>query len=141
MLRLQDYLEGCSGQRGKFEGYIYKEGKSIPIKEAIWQKQQMDWDRHFAGSATYGLSPVKIIQNGNGLKGVCRWIGFDLDFKPDELLEPADFCKKLWRIHPELIPYVSSSGRYHVHYYFDEFVPADDARAKAEEIEKVLIKI
>ena len=24
---------------------------------------------------------------------------------------------------------------------FDEFVPADDARAKAEEIEKVLIKI
>ena len=141
MLRLQDYLEGCIGQRGKFEGYIYKEGKSIPVKEAIWQKQQMDWDKHYAGVETYGLSPVKIIQNGNGLKGVCRWIGFDLDFKPDELLEPADFCKKLWRIHPELIPYVSSSGRYHVHYYFDEFVPADDARAKAEEIEKVLIKI
>ena len=80
MLRLQDYLEGCSGQRGKFEGYIYKEGK-YPSKG--YCKQQMDWDKHYAGVETYGLSPVKIFKMVMVLRSVCRWIGFDLDFKPD----------------------------------------------------------
>ena len=39
-------------------------------KDATYDYQHIDWERHYSGKAYYGISPVKIIQNGAGRKGL-----------------------------------------------------------------------
>ena len=58
-LKLEDRLEGAIGERGKFTGYL-PNGK----KGATYQYQHINFEDHFTGFEYYGLSPVKIIQNG-----------------------------------------------------------------------------
>ena len=136
MQNLNYWLDGAINYSGRFTGY-YTNSKGEEKKNAVTEPVNINWDKHFEGIETYGMSPVKIIQNGSGRKGVCRLCGFDLDIKA----KPADVAKKLWCYNPELILFESSGGGYHVYYFFDDFVPVEDARKKATEIEKDLIKI
>ena len=136
MLKLEQILEGAIGKRGLFTGY-YTNSKGEVKKDAKEQQQQINWDEHFAGLKTYGLSPVKIIQNENGSKGLCRWMGWDIDLE----IRAHIFCEKIFKLNAELFPYRSSGGRWHLHYYFDDFIGVDEARKKALEIEKKLLKI
>ena len=106
MLKLEQRLEGAIKKRGVFTGYYFT-SKGEEKKDAREEPFNINWEEHFAGKKTYGMSPLKIIQDENGSKGLCRWIGFDMDVND----KPNVFCKKVFKINPELIPYKSSSGR------------------------------
>ena len=97
----------------------------------------MDWDEHYSGKETYGISPVKIIQNGTGRKGSCRWIGFDMDVNE----QPSDFCKKAFKVNNQFFIYRSSSGRWHLHLYLDDWIDVTEARKKAVALEEKLKKV
>src|SRR5210317_1035388 len=111
-MKLEDRLEGAIGERGQFLGYT-NDGK----KDAVYRRHHIDWEKHFSGKEFLGLSPVKIIQNGNARKGVCRWIAWDLDID----LSPEDFCRIVFRINSEFFCYKTSSGRWHIHHYLDDW--------------------
>ncbi len=93
-MKLEERLEGAIGERGKFTGYL-PNGK----KGATYQYQHINFEDHFTGFEYYGLSPVKIIQNGTGRKGVCRWIAWDLDVEAT----PEDFCRIVFKINTEFV--------------------------------------
>jgi hypothetical protein len=137
IMKLEEILEGAIGQRGRFTGYKPPNKKGETKKDATYEYFPMDWNLHFSGEETLGISPVKIIQNGNGSKGFCRWIGFDMDVED----EPQDFCKAVFRISHELFCYRSSSGRWHLHLYLDDWIDVDEARKKAVAIEEKLKKV
>jgi len=92
MLKLQDRLEGAINKRGIFTGY-FKNTKGVMTKGAREETDNINWSEHFSGKETYGLSPVRILQDENGSKGLCRWIGFDMDVED----EPEDFCKAIFK--------------------------------------------
>ena len=93
-MKLEQILEGAIGKRGIFTGYKPPNDKGEIKKDAIEQPQQINWEEHYSGKKTYGVSPVKIIQNGKGSTGVCRWIGFDMDVEE----QPSEFCKTIFKI-------------------------------------------
>ena len=136
MLKLEQRLEGAIKKRGVFTGY-YTNSKGEEKKDAREEPLSINWEEHFAGKKTYGMSPLKITQDENGSKGLCRWIGFDMDVND----KPNVFCKKVFKINPELIPYKSSSGRWHLHFYFDDFIDVEEARKVLVAIEKKLINV
>jgi len=136
-MKLEQILEGAIGQRGRFIGYKPPNEKGEIKKDATYEYFPMDWDLHFSGEETLGISPVKIIQNGKGSKGVCRWIGFDMDVED----QPQEFCKAVFRIAHELFCYRSSGSRWHLHLYLDEWIDVAEARKKAVVIEEKLKKI
>ena len=136
MMKLEEILEGAIGQRGRFTGYKPPNEKGEIKKDATYEHFPMDWDLHFSGEETLGISPVKIIQDENGSKGLCRWIAFDMDVED----EPQEFCKEVVKISDELFPYMSSSGRWHLHLYLDTWINVDEARKKAVAIETKLKK-
>ena len=137
IMKLEEILEGAIGQRGRFTGYKPPNKKGETKKDATYEYFPMDWNLHFSGEETLGISPVKIIQNGNGSKGFCRWMGFDMDVED----EPQDFCKAVFRISHELFCYRSSSGRWHLHLYLDDWIDVNEARKKAVAIEEKLKKV
>ena len=109
ILKLEQRQEGAIGESGRFTGYtINKKGEKK--KDATYDYKHIDWERHFSGKDFLGLSPVKIIQNGNGRKGLCRWVAWDLDI--DET--PEKFCRAVFKIDTELFCYRTSSNRWHV---------------------------
>ena len=112
-MKLEQILEGAIGQRGRFTGYKPANEKGEIKKDATYEYVPMDWDLHFSGEETLGISPVKIIQNGKGSKGFCRWIGFDMDVDD----QPQEFCKAIFKLDTQLFCYRSSSGRWHLHLY------------------------
>ena len=135
MLKLEEILEGAIGKRGIFTGY-YTNKKGEVKKDAKEENQNINWPQHFSGSKTFGISPVKIIQNENGSKGLCRWIGFDMDVED----EPKSFCKDVFRISYELFCYRSSGNRWHLHYYLDDWTDVEETRKKAVAVETKLKK-
>ena len=136
-MKLEQILEGAIGQRGRFTGYKPANEKGEIKKDATYEYVPMDWDLHFSGEETLGISPVKIIQNGKGSKGFCRWIGFDMDVDD----QPQEFCKAIFKLDTQLFCYRSSSGRWHLHLYLDDFIDVDEARKKAVAMEEKLKKI
>ena len=137
MLKLEQRLEGEIGGRGIFTGYLPENEKGEIKKDAIYQHQHMDWEKHLSGKEYLGISPVKIIFDGTVRKGLCRWVGWDLDFEQ----EPETFCKAVFRVANDLFCYRSSSNRWHIHKYFDEFIEVDKARKIALEYEEKFKKI
>jgi hypothetical protein len=135
ILKLEERLEGEIGRRGIFTGYKTDQ-KGKKTKDAITQYQHMDWEKHFNGELYLGISPVKIIQNGNGRKGLCRWIGWDLDFQQ----EPEKFCRAVFRIANDLFCYRSSSNNWHIHKYYDDFISVEEASKTAEKYEAIFKK-
>jgi len=131
-MKLEDRLEGAIGERGQFLGYT-NDGK----KDAVYRRHHIDWEKHFSGKEFFGLSPVKIIQNGNARKGVCRWIAWDLDID----LSPEDFCRIVFRINPEFFCYKTSSGRWHIHHYLDDWTDVEECRKIASEYENKFKKV
>jgi hypothetical protein len=136
ILKLEERLEGAIGGRGKFIGYI-KDKNGEEKKDAKYEHQHIDWERHFSGKDYFGISPVKIVQNGTGRKGVCRWIGWDLDVEE----EPKNFCRIITKVNPQFFCYKTSSNRWHVHHYFDEWKDVEECRKIALEYEAKFKKI
>ena len=134
-MKFIDIHEGNQTKRGIFVGY-YTNEKGELKKKAHEQPQSMDWDDHINGKQMYGLSNVKFIKNGNGSKGIVRWIANDVD----KAVEPKEFLKNLYHIEPEAFAFTTSSGRWHTYYYYDDFVDVRVGELKAKEIEKKLIK-
>lgn len=134
MMKLEQVLEGAINKRGIFTGYKPPNAKGEIKKDAIEQPQSINWLEHYSGAETYGLSPVKILQDENGSKGLCRWIGFDMDV----LDEPVEFCKAIFKISSQLFCYRSSSNRWHLHLYLDDWTDVTLARKKAVAIEDKL---
>ena len=60
MMKLEEILEGAIGQRGRFTGYKPPNEKGEIKKDATYEHFPMDWDLHFSGEETLGISPVKI---------------------------------------------------------------------------------
>ena len=131
-LKLEDRLEGAIGERGKFTGYL-PNGK----KGATYQYQHINFEDHFTGFEYYGLSPVKIIQNGTGRKGVCRWIAIDIDLE----LKPEEICKVAFKIDPEVICFKTSSNRWHCIKFYDDWIDVEEARKNALDLESKFKKI
>ena len=125
-MKLRDWHEGAIGERGRFTHYK-PDGK----KDATYEYEHIDWDSHFKGEKYLGLSPVKIIQNGTGRKGVCRWIAWDLDVEAT----PEDFCRIVFKINPEFFCYKTSSDRWHIYHYLDEWTDVEECRKIAVEYE------
>ena len=128
ILKLEELHEGAIGIRGRFTGYGPEDKNGDIKKEATEDKIHINWIEHFTGKKYYGLSPVKIIQNGTGRKGLCRWSAWDIDVEE----EPEDFCKIIFKINPEFFCYRTSSNRWHVYYYFDDFVDVNEGRKLAQ---------
>ena len=136
ILTLEQRHEGAIGESGRFTGYtINKKGEKK--KDATYDYKHIDWERHFSGKDFLGLSPVKIIQNGNGRKGLCRWVAWDLDI--DET--PEKFCRAVFKIAHDLFCYRTSSNRWHVYYYLDELRDVEEAKSIAQEYEVKLKKV
>jgi len=136
-MKLEQILEGAIGKRGKFTGYKPPNDKGEIKKDAVEETQQINWNEHYSGKETYGISPVKIIQNGKGSKGLCRWIGFDMDVEE----QPSEFCKTVFKINNQFFIYRSSGGRWHLHLYLDDWIDVTEARKKAVAVEEKLKKV
>ena len=136
--KLEEWHEGAINRRGRFKGYGPKDENGKTNKKATEDKyDHINWEDHFSGKQYFGLSPVKIIQNGSGRKGVCRWSAWDIDVE----IEPEEFCRIIFRINPELFCYRTSSNRWHVYYYFDNFVDVAEGRKLAQQYEDKFVKI
>ena len=135
-MEIQKIFEGAVGKRGLFTGYTKtKEGKEK--KEAVEQTQHINWDDHLSGRNTQGLSPVKIIKSEEGSKGLVRWIALDVDVN----VPPKKFCAQVFKIHNELIPISSTSGRWHVYLFLDDWTDVSKAKELVEKLEKKFEKI
>ena len=137
MLTLQQRHEGEVGGRGKFKGYLPPDPKGKISKDGTYEHQHMDWDKHLEGQEYFGLSPVKIVFDGIKRKGLCRWIAWDLDFEQ----EPEIFCRAVFKIANDLFAYRSSSNRWHLYKYYDDFISVEEAYKAAQEYEKIFKKI
>jgi len=131
-MKLEERLEGAIGESGRFTGY-----KTDGKKDATYDYTHIDWSKHYSGKEYLGVSPVRIIQNGTGRKGSCRWIGWDLDVEE----EPEEFCKKVFRINPEFFCYRTSSNRWHIHHYLDGWTDVEECRKFAVSVETKLKEI
>ena len=125
-LKLEIRHQGAIGESGRFTGYT-KDKEGNDKKDATYDYQHIDWEKHFKGEEYLGLSPVKIIQNGTGRKGVCRWVAWDLDFNET----PETFCRAVFKIATDLFCYRTSSNRWHIYKYYDEEIDVDEARKVA----------
>ena len=134
-IKLEIRHSGAIGERGRFTGYT-KDKNGEDKKDATYDYQHIDWDQHFKGQKYFGLSPVKITQNGTGRKGVCRWVAWDLDFEQ----EPEVFCKAVFRIATDLFCYRTSSNRWHIYKYYDDYIDVGEARKVAVKYEAIFKK-
>lgn len=130
--KLEELHEGAIGERGMFTHYN-DNGK----KEATYQRLPFDWEAHLKGEKYLGLSPVKITQNGTGRKGVCRWIAWDLDVEAT----PEDFCRIVFKINTEFFCYKTSSDRWHIYHYLDEWTDVEECKKIALKYESKWKKI
>ena len=135
ILKLEQRHEGAHGESGRFTGYI-KDKDGNEKKDATYDYTHIDWEKHFKGQKYLGLSPVKIEFDGKERKGLCRWIVWDLDFEQ----EPDKFCSAIFRIANDLFAYRSSSNRWHVYKYYDEFIDVEEARKVALKYEAIFKK-
>ena len=138
ILKLEQRLEGAYGERGLFTGYLPPNAKGEIKKDATYQYQPFDWDQHFKGEKYQGLSPVKIIQNGTGRKGVCRWIAWDLDI---EGLKPEDVCRIIFRINSEFFCFKTSSNRWHIYEFLEDWEDVEECKKRALKYEEKFKKI
>ena len=135
-MEIQKIFEGAVGKRGLFTGYTKtKEGKEKKL--AVEQTQHINWDDHLSGRNTQGLSPVKIISSEEGSKGLVRWIALDVDVN----VAPKKFCAQVFKIHNELIPISSTSGRWHVYFFLDDWTDVSKAKEYVEKLEKKFEKL
>jgi len=135
--KLEELHEGAIGVRGRFTGYGPKDKNGEVKKEATEDKIHIDWEEHFSGKKFYGLSPVKIFQNGTGRKGSCRWVAWDIDVEED----PEKFCRIVYRINNEFFCYRTSSSRWHIYHYLNDWTDVDECRKIAQTYEDKFIKI
>ena len=135
-MKLEERLEGAIGERGKFTGYTLNK-KGLETKGATYEYQHIDWEKHLSGQEYFGISPVKIINTDEGRKGLCRWIAWDLDFEE----KPKDICRNIFRMDSEVIIYHSSSFKFHLHKYFDEWIDVEEAHKLAKAFEEKLKKV
>jgi hypothetical protein len=135
-MKLEQYFEGAIGKRGMFTGYHTNIDGELK-KDAVEQKQHIDWQEHYSGRKTFGLSPVKIINEGNTSIGLCRWFAIDVDKK----VSPEKFCSTVFKINREALPVSSTSGRWHVYYFLDDWTNVIEARELAKALEKKLVKV
>tara|TARA_R110000751_G_scaffold301890_1_gene415603 strand:+ start:41 stop:2458 length:2418 start_codon:yes stop_codon:yes gene_type:complete len=133
---IKQIFEGAIGKRGMFTGY-YIDKKGEEKKNAIEQQQHINWEDHLSGRSTFGISPVKIIQDENRSIGLCRWIALDIDIDTD----PKEFCSSCFKISVEAIPVSSTSGRWHIYYFLDDWTDVKEARKIAEELEQKFKKV
>ena len=133
--KLEQRHEGAIGERGRFSGYL-KDKNGNTKKDATYEYEHMDWEKHFKGDKYLGLSPVKITQDKTGRKGSCRWVAWDLDFEQ----EPEIFCRAIFKIATDLFYYKTSSNRWHVYKYFDEDIDVDEARKIVVKYEAIFKK-
>ena len=135
ILKLEQRHEGAHGESGRFTGYI-KDQHGNEKKDATYDYTHIDWEEHLKGEKYLGLSPVKIEFDGKERKGLCRWVVWDLDFEQ----EPDKFCSAIFRIANDLFCYRSSSNRWHVYKYYDEFIDVEEARKVAVKYEAIFKK-
>ena len=135
ILKLEQRHEGAHGESGRFTGYI-KDQDGNEKKDATYDYTHIDWEEHLKGEKYLGLSPVKIEFDGKERKGLCRWVVWDLDFEQ----EPDKFCSAIFRIANDLFCYRSSSNRWHVYKYYDEFIDVEEARKVAVKYEAIFKK-
>ena len=64
MLTLEQRLEGAIKKRGVFTGY-YINSKGEEKKDAREEPFNINWEEHFAGKKTYGMSPLKITKDAS----------------------------------------------------------------------------
>lgn len=129
---LETYLEGSNDRRGLFVGYKEPNKKGEIKKNAIEQKQPINWNQHFEGISTYGLSPIRYIDD----KPYCKWIGFDLDKEGNA----EKVVQDVLRVDPEFIVYLSSTNRFHLHKYLDKWTPLKEVKEIAAKLEKKLLQ-
>jgi len=137
IMKLEQMLEGAIGHRGKFTGYFPPNEKGEIKKDARTEHIHINWERHYSGKDYFGLSPVKIVQNGTGRIGVCRWIGWDLDVE----MEPQEFRSIIFKLNTVFICYKTSGNRWHVHHYLDEWTDVEECRKLALHWEEKFKKI
>ena len=125
-LTLEQRHEGAYGESGRFTGYI-KDKNGNDKKDATYDYKHIDWEKHFKGEKYLGLSPVKIIKDGNERKGLCRWVAWDIDFEET----PETFCRAVFKIATDLFCYKTSSNRWHIYKYYDEEIDVEEARKVA----------
>ena len=125
-LTLEQRHEGAYGESGRFTGYI-KDKNGNDKKDATYDYKHIDWEKHFKGEKYLGLSPVKIIKDGNERKGLCRWVAWDIDFEET----PDTFCRAVFKIATDLFCYKTSSNRWHIYKYYDEEIDVEEARKVA----------
>ena len=125
-LTLEQRHEGAYGESGRFTGYI-KDKNGNDKKDATYDYKHIDWEKHFKGEKYLGLSPVKIIKDGNERKGLCRWVAWDIDFEET----PETFCRAVFKIATDLFCYKTSSNRWHIYKYFDDEIDVEEARKVA----------
>jgi hypothetical protein len=125
-LTLEQRHEGAYGESGRFTGYI-KDKNGNDKKDATYDYKHIDWEKHFKGEKYLGLSPVKIIKDGNERKGLCRWVAWDIDFEET----PDTFCRAVFKIATDLFCYKTSSNRWHIYKYFDDEIDVEEARKVA----------
>ena len=132
ILKLEQRHQGAIGESGRFTGYT-KDKEGNEKKDATYDYQHIDWEKHFKGEKYLGLSPVEIIQNGIERKGYCRWVAWDLDFEQ----EPEIFCRAIFRISNDLFCYRTSSNNWHVYKYYDDVIDVEEARKIAVKYEVI----
>ena len=126
IIKLEQRHEGAHGESGRFTGYT-KDKEGNDKKDATYDYQHINWEKHFKGEEYLGLSPVKIIKDGNERKGLCRWVAWDIDFEET----PETFCRAVFKIATDLFCYKTSSNRWHIYKYFDDEIDVEEARKVA----------
>lgn len=117
----QGYEEG----HGFFLGYK-PDGK----KDAEWRRQKPNIEEHIKGNQIIGLSPY------NMSKGGCRWFGIDIDSE----IEAKEICNYLFLLDPQIFPFKSHNGRWHIYKYYDEFLPIEIIYKDIDKITKDIKK-
>ena len=120
-----EIFKGAELGRGQLVHHDLATGK----KDSTYVHHKIDFESHTKGITTQGLSPV------NESKRSCRWIVIDVD---DEI-EAKKICKELWELDQYLFPFKSLNGRWHIYYFFRDWISVDEAKKKAKVIEDRLV--
>ena len=118
-------FQGAELGRGQLIHHDLETGK----KKSTYIHHKIDYESHKKGSPTQGLSPV------NESKRCCRWIVIDVD----DDIEALKICKELWELNTNLFVFKSLNGRWHVYFFFNDWIGVEEAKKKAKELENKLI--
>jgi len=120
-----EYYQGHEEGHGIFLGYK-PDGK----KEAQWVRQKPNLEDHIKGNKIIGLSPYNV------RKGGCRWFGIDIDTQ----IEAKEICNYLFLLDPEIFPFKSHNGRWHIYKYYNEFLKIEEIYKDINKVTKAIKK-